>query len=216
MIKITKGHEPTEWTQERNTPGMTFEGARKEALRLSLLEEQGGLCGYCMRRIKHERGLSPITRIEHLKPQSLSLAEGKPKETLSYNNMILCCDGDLGHDENFHCDRSKGEQIISFTPLDSAAMNTISYSSKDGRIKSSNAQYDRDINQVLRLNHPRLAASRLEVIKGLVTVMGNRAWKKTEIEHKITIYTNKTARGQFREYCGVIIWYLTKKLRQFG
>ena len=38
MIKITKGKEPAEWTSERTTPGMTYEDAQKDELRLSLLE----------------------------------------------------------------------------------------------------------------------------------------------------------------------------------
>lgn len=217
MIKISRGHEPAEWTKERQTPGITYESARKDALRQSLLEEQGGLCGYCMRRIVIQPGTQPTTRIEHLKPRTLSLEEGKPEETLSYSNMILCCDGDIDGDANFHCDKSKAETTISFKPFDSAFINTISYSSKDGTIKSSNDQYDLEFNKVLNLNHPRLAKNRQEVIKGLVSELGKKKqWKKAEIEHKLKKYSSKSSDGQFYEYCGVVIWYLTKKLRQFA
>lgn len=101
MIKITKGREPAEWTEEKNTPGITFETAHKDALRLALLEEQGGLCGYCMRRVTFEVGTLTDTRIEHLKPRTQSLAEGKPEETLAYDNMILCCNGDIDGSQNF-------------------------------------------------------------------------------------------------------------------
>lgn len=216
MIKITKRREPEEWTEERNTPGITYETAHKDALRLALLEEQGGLCGYCMRRISFVAGTQTDTRIEHLKPRTLSLAEGKPEETLSYGNMILCCNGDIDGSKNLHCDAGKGEKEIHFKPFDAAAITTISFSSKDGSIRSSNDVYDSDLNKVLNLNHPRLAANRLAVIKGLVKEMGRKTWKKSDIIHKLTFYSSRTARGQLHEYCGVIIWYLNKKLRQFA
>ena len=216
MIRITKGQEPAEWTEIKNTPGIDYDSAEKTALRQALFEEQGGLCGYCMRRISFASGVVSDTRIEHLQPRTVSLAEGNVAETLSYSNMILCCDGDIDHDGNTHCDNKKGEKPISFTPFDAAAMSTISYSSKDGSIKSSNKQYDNEIREVLNLNHVRLAANRKEVVKGLVMAMGRRRWKKSEIEHKIAYYSNRTADGLLHPYCGVAIWYLTKKLRQFG
>ena len=213
MIKITKGREPAEWTEQRNTPGITYETAHKDTLRLALLDEQGG-CGYCMRRVSYEQGTVTDTRIEHLKPRTLSLAEGKPEETLAYGNMILCCNGDIDGSKNLHCDASKGEAEIHFTPFDEAAIATISYSSKDGSIKSSNADYDKELNDVLNLNHPRLAANRLAVIKGVVKEMGRKTWKKSDITHKLTYYSTKSDRGMLHEYCGVVIWYLSKKLRQ--
>ncbi len=216
MIKITKGNEPVEWIKERNTPGISYETARKDDLRLSLLKEQGGLCGYCMRRIVFKPGIVTDTRIEHLKPRTLCLAEGKPEETLAYGNMILCCNGDIDGDRNLHCDASKGETEIHFNPFDAAAIATISYSSKDGSIKSSNVDFDSDLNEVLNLNHSRLAANRKSVIKGLVIEMGRKSWKRADITHKLSYYSSKTAAGQFHEYCGVVIWYLNKKLQQFA
>lgn len=213
MIKITKGKEPTEWTKNKNTPGIDYENADKTALRQALLEEQGGLCGYCMRRIKYIDKVVTDTRIEHLKPRALSLKQNRPEETLSYTNMILCCNGDIDNDGNAHCDRRKGEQEISFTPFDDAFIKTISYSSMDGRIKSSNKQYDEEFNTILNLNHPRLAANRHKTLEGLVSALGKGKWKKTAIEQKLEIFRSKT-NGEYREYCGVVIWYLTKKLKQ--
>ncbi len=213
MIKITKGKEPAEWTKIKNTPGIDYENADKTALRQALFEEQGGLCGYCMRRMKYVAGEVTDTRIEHLRPRALSLNQGRPEETLLYANMILCCNGDIDNDSNTHCDRRKGGQGISFTPFDDAFINTISYSSGDGRIKSSNRQYDEEFNTILNLNHPRLAANRHKVLKGLVSALGKGHWKKAEIKHKMDIYSSKT-NGEYQEYCGVVVWYLTKKLRQ--
>ena len=217
MIKITKGPEPAEWSLERSTPGMTFEDARKDSLRLALLHEQGGLCAYCMRRIKYISGESTSTRIEHVKPQALSLAEGKNYETLAYGNMVLCCDGDIDGNGTFHCDRSKENQIISFKPFDQAVMDTISYSSNKGTIQSSNKDYDRDFNKILNLNHPRLEINRLAAIRGIVTELGKKkVWKKRDLVDKLNYYNTPKANGKLHEYCGVIIWYLNKKIRQIG
>ena len=136
-------------------------------------------------------------------------------ETLAYGNMILCCDGDIEHDGNVHCDNSKGEQPISFTPFDGAAMNTISYSSKDGSIKSSNSQYNEEFNKVLNLNHTRLAGNRKAVIDGLIVAMGKGSWRKSDIEHKIDYYRNRSTTGLLHPYCGVAIWFLEKRLKQY-
>ena len=215
MIKIAKGQEPAEWTIIKNTPGIDYDSADKSALRQALFKEQGGICGYCMRRINVAAGEVTDTRIEHLKPRTISLAENNVAETLYYGNMILCCDGDIDNDGNVHCDNSKGEQPISFTPFDVAAINTISYSSKDGKIKSSNSQYDKELDKVLNLNHTRLAGNRKAVIDGLIVAMGKGTWRKSDIEHKIDYFRNRTSKGLLRPYCGVAIWFLEKRLKQY-
>lgn len=140
--------------------------------------------------------------------KALCLAEGKPEEALDYGNMILCCNGDIDGSKNLYCDASKGEKKIYFTPFDESTIATISY--------SSNELYDSDLNDVLNLNHPILAANRLAVIRGLVKEMGRKTWKKSDIDHKISYYNVKTAKGQLHEYCGIVIWFLNKKLRQFA
>ena len=63
MIKITKGPEPVGWTTIKNTPGIDYDSADKTALRQALFKEQGGICGYCMRRINVVVGEVPDTRI---------------------------------------------------------------------------------------------------------------------------------------------------------
>ena len=214
MIKITKGKEPAEWTKIKNTPGINFESADKTTLRQALIDEQGWVCAYCMRRINYVAGAETDTRIEHLKPQSISIDQGHPEETLAYSNMVLCCNGNIDGDGKTHCDTSKGDREISFTPFDQAVIDTISYSTGDGRIKSSNAQYDAEFNNVLNLNHRRLAENRHSVIKGVVTVLGKKKWKCSDLKGKLNDYSVKKSNGQYPEYCGVAIWYLKKKLRQ--
>ena len=212
MIRITKGQEPAEWTQVRNTPGMIYEDAPKDVLREALLNEQGGLCAYCMRRINFTPGQTTTTRIEHLKPRKLSLEQGHPEETLAYSNMILCCDGNCDKSGNFHCDRSKEDKSISFRPFDQVVIDSISYSSKNGTIKSSIQQYNKEFNEVLNLNHPRLEKNRLAVIRGLVHEMGKKKWSRKDLTDRLEHYSKKV-NGEFKEYCGVAIWFLNKKLK---
>ena len=130
--------------------------------------------------------------------------------------MILCCNGDIDGDGNEHCDRKKGEKLICFSPLDAVAMGTIIYSWRDGIIKSSNPQIDADLNNVLNLNHKRLAANRNAVIKGLLNEMRKGNWKKADVESRLSEYSTKDASGRYKEYYGVIVWFLRRRLRQFA
>lgn len=54
MRYITKGREPSSLTQYKKQSGAYFDGVNKEDIRQALLEEQGYLCAYCMRRISAE------------------------------------------------------------------------------------------------------------------------------------------------------------------
>ena len=213
MRKIDKGETPIGWRERQSTPNAQYE--RIEELANALIEEQGYLCAYCMRRIDVEH-----TRIEHVHCQS-----GHSQEVLDYNNMVICCDGDiLGHnnEKEFHCDRKKGERNISFSPTDEFFIDTISYGSKDGEIKSSNEQYDKEMNEVLNLNLPILKRNRFEVLRGVINVLGDRngkVWKKSDLQRMLRMYMEKKNYGTYsgyREYSGIVIWYLKKKLARLG
>ena len=212
MIKIDKGSEPNSWMLIRRTPGMTYDASDKTDLRASLLKEQGFICGYCMRRVN-----AANSRIEHLKPQSLSLRQGKPEETLDYSNMIVCCDGDINGsnaEKQFHCDRHKKETPIHFTPFTQHPIDSISYSSKTGEIKSSDSIINDDINKVLNLNLGRLKENRLAVLRGVIVMLGTKKdWKKSEIQSLLNNYISKDANGQKKAYCGIVIWFLSSRLR---
>lgn len=163
-----------------------------------------------MRRVSNNN-----TRIEHLKPQTISIAENHPEETLDYRNMIICCNGDINGNDNpkaFHCDRKKGETPIHFTPFDANAIDTLSYSSRDGEIKSSDTNCNDDINKTLNLNQPLLKANRQAKLKGVIQMLGRKSdWKKSEIKKMIDTYSYKDSDGKMYEYCGIVVWFLTKR-----
>ena len=87
MRKVDKRPEPKEWVEYRQTPGAKYEAISE--LRSSLLEEQGYVCAYCMRRIPvKDRNSNETSRIEHVLSR-----EKHPDRELDYHNMVICCPG---------------------------------------------------------------------------------------------------------------------------
>ena len=209
MIKINKSKEQKNWTKHRLTKGATYEATTD--LRDALLTDQGYLCAYCLRRIPVEdKGADETTRIEHIVPQSKLTRE----ETMDYRNMVICCPGAISSTskKECHCDRHKAENPISFSPLDQSFIDTLSYKN-DGSIISSNHLYNKEINEILNLNIGMLKANRKAVRGQLIKSLGKYGWKKANIEKILKDYQEKDASGRKKEYCGVVVDYLTKKLR---
>lgn len=215
MRKIYKGKEPKEWMEYRLTPGAKY--ASKPQLVDALLKEQGYICAYCMRRIPTRDSFSSENhRIEHIKCR-----DSYPDLELNYDNMVICCPGAIsGRDsKEFHCDKAKGNKDISFSPLDVDIIKTIRYKTLDGTIYSTNQQWDEEINSVLNLNNPLLKLNRKNVIYALIeelksgTKRGsiNKAWFDRQLEK----WSSKDTNGRLKPYCGVVEWFLTKKLNRY-
>ena len=144
-MNIRKSAEPKEWTEYKNIPGVQFSGI--PALQESLYREQGYLCAYCERRIPVRDKMSTEDhRIEHW-----HCRDKYPDEVFSYGNLLMCCPGQIGGGES-HCDVRKGNDIIEWSPLKKECTDSIRYSS-DGTILSSNARWDKELNEKLNLNH---------------------------------------------------------------
>lgn len=208
MRKIEKNAEPKEWTEYRLTPGVDYQSIPE--LRDSLLKEQGYICAYCMRRIPTKDDNSNETsRIDHI------LSRGKHDDLkLNYQNMVICCPGAI--DNNFHCDKSKGKNDITFNQYDDSCISTISYKTKDGKIESSNTGFNSEIETLLNLNHPLLKKNRQQTLSGAIQFLSQkkRTWKKAEIQKILTDWNSKDKNGQIKPYCGIITWYLNKKISQ--
>ncbi len=216
MIKINKGNEPHEWTAKCNTPNFTqYESI--PALRQALLEEQGYICAYCMRQIPvKDSSENETSKIEHIKSRS-----DFPNLQLDYNNMVICCPGSI--DVDSHCDKSKGHQSISFSLFVPQLQQSISYSSKDGTIKSSMPTIDDELNRILNLNNRRLKANRLQVIEAIIAILDKKKWKKSECEQQLEAWKVRAVKQiknedklAFKPYCGVVIYFLEKKLKQYA
>ena len=206
MRKILKQLEPREWTKHRLTPGAKYEAVPE--LRKALLEEQGYLCAYCMRRIPiRDTNSNESTRIDHILSRTKH-----PELQLNYSNMVVCCPGAQSSD--FHCDKQKGENDITINLFEDHFFDTLSYSSKDGRIKSSDAESDRQINELLNLNHALLKRNRLETLRGVILMLNRIEWTSSNIRHQIEIWNQKDQQGHYKPYNSIVVWFLKKKMEQ--
>lgn len=206
MIKITKDPEPQEWRDYRNTPGVVY--AARSELRNSLLSEQGYICAYCMQRIPVQHGNeAERSRIEHVLSR-----EDRPDLQLVYNNMVVCCPGN--YDNVPHCDRSKGSFSVTFSLLTDQLPNSISYRSKGGEILSSNADWSLELNDRLHLNHARLKSNRKQALEAVIATLGSQNWRNNDIRRELDLWIERDRNGYKRPYCGIVIWFLERKLRQ--
>lgn len=203
MRKIIKNKEPKEWTEYRLTPNVDYQSI--PALRESLLQEQGYICAYCMRRIPHkDYNSNENSRIDHMLSR-----ENHSDKKLEYQNMVICCPGAIS--DSFHCDKLKGEQDISFSLFDDLFISTLKYQTKTGKIESSNPVWDKEIDSILNLNNEILKANRLATLNGVIEALSSRHWTSGEIRKKLVEWDNKNKEGKFKPYCGIIIWFLNKK-----
>ena len=206
MIQISKGVEPVEWTARKSTPGFT-EYAPIPELRAALLLEQGYICAYCMRRIPNKDvKVDATSKIEHIKSQ-----EDRPDLQLNYANMAICCPGNLN--DAPHCDKLKAGSSVSFNLHTSALQQSISYSSLDGTIRSSNQTWNNEITDLLNLNHGLLKANRKETLSGVIDYLQSSNWTTQAINSKLNHWRQFNAEGKYYQFCGIVIWYLEKKLR---
>lgn len=206
MRKIDKAREPREWTEYRNTPNVDYQSI--PPLVESLLKEQGYICAYCMRRIPcRDRNSSEDHRVEHIKCRNRY-----PAFKLNYNNMVICCPGAISGNQSFHCDKSKEDEDISFSPLNGEVIESLSYR-HDGVIRSSNPQWDEELNNVLNLNNEYLKENRKQVLDALIEVMKHTEVKARWLNQQLDKWSHKDEDGCYKPYCGVIEWYLKRKLK---
>lgn len=212
MIKITKLSEPVSLTQYKNQADAIYDGPNftkvKDDIRARLLQEQGHVCAYCMRRIKVEN-----MKVEHFKCQH---AHGYLQ--LDYVNMLGCCNGNEGQSfKNQTCDTKKGSQELRYSPAINGPYieSKINYLS-NGRICSSDPDLNSDINVVLNLNSSRLVSNRYNAQKGIENILSKRngTRSKKEIESLINKYSNININGCYHEYYGIILNYLQRKLKR--
>ena len=157
MIPIKKGSTPNELVRRikvlKSTPdvGNPYDELGSDvhgAVLKKLVEEQGGLCAYCMSRIDASNA-----HIEHLEPQATCLRAGHPERTVDYGNMVaVCCGGEGGPPEDQTCDRHRGETPFkAIDPLRGETLRGIRYSS-NGMIAADDPDVEDDLVATLNLN----------------------------------------------------------------
>ena len=212
MIYIKKGHEPASLTVYKKQKFAYYDGCDKDDIREKLLEEQGYICAYCMRRIDKKH-----MKIEHWYPED-RLSD---VQTLDYRNMLGCCEGHIsgtdGDDDT--CDTHKGNTVITVNPLDSTTLQSIQYRSASGEIYSTRDDIEKDLDKTLNLNSGchMLKMNRKHLLNQVITelrrLQKSGTWSRAVLEKVKAAYENKDAEGKKKEYAGIVIWYIDKKLK---
>ncbi len=216
MRFIKKNQQPQSLIEAKKTiPLPKYDDLDKHVkmdIRISLLEEQGHICCYCMQRIEIDK-----MKIEHYQSQS-----DFPKLQLEFKNMLAACEGEIITEKGIilHCDSAKGKKSLDFLNPNSKAKKHILQNLKyisSGEIISTDEEVQKEVEEILNLNQEQLKLMRKGVIDALVEMI-KKEFKKGEIKksfflNKIEEY--KTLReGKLAHFCQVRIYYLEKKLKQ--
>lgn len=216
MIEIKKGREPQDLIDYRKKKFASYAGMPKnvkEKVLESLMKEQGHLCAYCMRKIPEKRAELGVT-IEHWAAQS----ENDIQMGLDYRNMLAVCSGNrgCGSDKYMTCDAKRGNQPLKVNPLKPETLREIKYDS-EGRISSSDPIVAEDINRRLNLNcaEVRLPENRLAALRAMQKELLKYKSEK-EYVSQCRRYLNRFCEDseKKREYVGILIWWLEKRLHR--
>lgn len=221
MIYIRRGREPVELTEYKVRPGACYAELPPEtrkAIREQLLEEQGGLCAYCMKRLI---GTYQV-RIEHYQARHPEGVQPEENRELDYNIMLGVCYGNSiegGNPEQMTCDAHRGNRTLTVSPFKPHSIEQIRYS-VDGTILSDNPEIEQDLNDVLNLNGEKtpLKLHRKGALDSLKKDLHQKLKGKN---HQATMsYLSKLYDhyispddGKKKPYLGIILWYLKRKLR---
>ncbi len=213
MLYIEKGKEPDSLTRYKKQRHAYFDGFReKDDIRKKLLEEQGYLCAYCMRRIDIRH-----MKIEHWYPEN----ELEEIERLDYRNMLASCTGHIDGTNGKKadtCDAAKKGKVIVVNPQDKSTLRTIKYRSS-GEIYSEDKVINGDINETLNLNSKEhlLILNRKQLLRQVIAELSDMQnkgiWGKRILERVKQKYMEKDGMGRKKEYAGVAIWYIDRKLK---
>lgn len=225
MILITKKAEPEGLAElkrkaaERGlSPGAAYKTLRnplRKRVLDSLVEEQGGLCAYCMCRIpRSDAGDHPPITIEHFisrNPVSgMDVGQG-----LEYRNFFAVCHGNRGKkgtrkECDLTCDAHRGNtELRKVNPLVPATLASIHYDMQ-GKIAADDPDVQFDLDRTLNLNCPSAPqpAERKAVLDALLQDL------KDIPEEALEDYCARVLNDFLSEtnpktpYVGILIWYL--------
>lgn len=211
MRAIIKNAEPVSLTEHRSQSHSDYNGyIDKITLRASLVDEQNGLCCYCMGRITaNPRRM----KVEHWHCQSRY-----PQEQLDYRNMLGACLGGDGQPPYLqHCDTHKGDRDLQWNPAikEHYIEARLRYEA-DGSIRADDAQFDTELREVLNLNLPLLKNNRKGVFDSFLDWWRNEKRKvdgpvpRALLERAHARLTRRA--GELAPYCQVAVWLLEQRL----
>ncbi len=214
MIPIAKSTEPQSLQLYRLQAGAVYDGQNftrvKQDIRVQLVAEQGYLCAYCMGRIEpDDRNM----KVEHWHSR-----KKYPAKQLNYTTLLGCCSGNEGQpDTRAHCDTKKRDNDLLFNQAEPSHHSRLKIHYEfNGTIKSEDALFDRQLNEILNLNYSRLRDNRKSVWSSVTKTLSRITGKatRTQIEGLLLKWQQKNGEGKLLQYCGVSQYYLEKKLQR--
>jgi len=188
-----------------------------------LLEEQGYICAYCMRKIDENSAT-----LEHIIGQNYRDEKGNEigkEEDTNYLNMLAVCKGNSCIN-SLHCDKSRAKfqdkrALLFISPLNESQMKNIKFSQsgviyykepdnlidiQKESLKDKEIRYD--INSVLNLNCDNLVEQRGRLSKTIRSILIRCKFNKKIIKQKLDNLMN--INGKNEEFCQVAIYELNK------
>lgn len=200
----------------------------KRQVREALMEEQGHLCAYCMRRIPDSRILDSDVDlsnvyIEHWKARSAEQISGK-NLGLDYKNLLAVCSGNEKaperqgkHKKRFiTCDKKRDHAPLTVNPTDPVTLRTIYYKS-NGEIHAEDPVIENDLVVRLNLNCnseavtlPNSRKAVLDAIQEAVVTQGGDL--RQNCLEQLALWESET--DPKTPYIGIVIWWLKEQLKQ--
>ena len=220
LLKIHKNKDTSykEDVQDDKSKNTTI---RTDVLQ-SLLEEQGFLCAYCMRKIAiRSATIEHITGQKYIDEKGIEV--GKQKDT-DYNNMLAVCKG-IFCQSDLHCDKSRAKYqnkraVLFISPLKEQQMKNIKFSQsgviyykepiekideENETLKDKEIRYD--LNKVLNLNCENLREDREKVLKIVKKSLIKYKFDKKVILKELDYWKQN---NHYKEFCQVAIYELEK------
>lgn len=214
MLYIKKNSAPVELAQYYDSDLLfpDLQNPDKNSIKNQLLQEQGGLCAYCMKKINMDN-----SSIEHWYPRNPKSGEKKEKVDFDYYNLYVTCRENNKRLINQTCDEHKGNSIITINPSVVEHIDTIYYNS-NGEIHSTNPDFEKDIDDILNLNceYSNLNTSRKKVMIEIEKQIMENCSTKEEIvdfcRKKLLIdYTSDKP-----AYLGVLLYWLKRYIQKYS
>lgn len=173
-------------------------------MKKQLMTEQGGICCYCGLKISFDNDRKAT--VEHLSPKCNRVLVGE------YRNLLLCCS--LTQDEEndiktgvaidtdvMHCDDTKKNSTLHYTPLQSNCDTRFSYDLV-GHVHETDTNSKDDI-EVLNLDCQALVDRRKNAMNILYDEQGN-ILPDADLRRISASILNPQIDGSLREFCFVI------------
>jgi uncharacterized protein (TIGR02646 family) len=208
MRNIQKSSEPISLTQHRCNTHTDYDNyAEKDDLRNNLVDEQRGICCYCMQRI--------APNLENMKIEHWKSQKHFPAKQLDYDNLLGACLGGMGKPKrDQYCDTRKLEENLSFNPANqNHNVENLFTLPGSGRIEANSSQLQKELDDILNLNHPVLVSNRKAVIDAFIQSMQVRPVRDSDFSKQLSIWEGKNGE-ELQPFCQVVIYYLRRKIEK--